>query len=383
MSRAVLSVGRSNQMLKHVLWTVLGTGLVISGALSLSACSEVESCKRGAVGCVDGDPNDGGECKLGLVPRDGKCKEPDGLDNDGGKEDGGGNNSKDDAGEASACAPCDAPALCVPERKECIDFCEAPEEVPGSGPDYQQITCGGEKDAMDKPVVLDFAQTCKNTCLVSCRWENWFCPGSKRDCAADCDKPNVQAECALPVTGCGSDVTCQKTKCVNIRALGCQADAMLCPNSGGMAPKCDAITCTNKCADQQSADANTFDGFCDDGAYTFSETDLCPFGTDCADCGPRTGAARPVDVGDIKLGEPCPNSARCAGRSSDYDLNKSWCLDVAGDVARCLVDCSGDDERCPTGFKCQELSSSAGTALMDRNGRRGKVCFPTNLDQCI
>lgn len=368
-------------MLKHVLYAALVISGVIS-SLSLSACSEVESCKPGSAGCIDGPPEDG-ECKFDLVKRGNKCVEPGSAgDVDSGAN--GGEDGGDDAGPMSACEPCDEPALCVAERKECVDFCETPEEIPGTGAEFQQITCGGETDPMGNPVVLDFATTCKNTCLLTCRWQNWFCPGPKSDCAAECDKPEVQADCAVPVTGCAGDVPCQKTKCTDIRALGCRAEAALCPNSMGMAPNCDGVSCSNACADAQSAQANTFDGFCDDGAYTFSDTDLCPFGTDCADCGPRMGAARPVDMGDIKIGDPCPNSARCTGRSSDYDLNKSWCLDIVGDVSRCLTDCSGDDETCTEGFECVELSNSAGSPLTDRNGRRGKVCYPTpdSLNQC-
>lgn len=364
-------------MLKHVLWAGLATACVITSALSLSACETVDSCKPGSAGCIDGPPKDG-ECQFDLVLSDGKCVEPGSASNGGDKDSG---PMETDSGPASACAACDEPALCVPERKECVDFCETPEEIPGTGPKFAQITCGGETDAAGNPVVLDFAQTCTNTCLLTCRWQNWFCD-AKVSCAEECAKPYVQADCALPATGCINDLACQKTKCTTIRALGCVADMALCPN--GATPSCGDVTCTNKCADQQSADANTFDGFCDDGTYTFSQTDLCPFGTDCADCGPRKGAPRPgIDTGKLKLGEACPNASRCAGRSSDYELNKSWCLDVVGEVARCLADCSGDDESCPTGFKCEELSNSSGNALVDRNGRRGKVCYPANLDQCI
>ncbi len=379
MSRTVLSVGRSNQMLKHVLWAALITGSVVSSGLSLSACSEVESCKPGTAGCVEAGPKDG-ECQFDLVLRNGKCMNPADLDKD---EDSG--TDEADSGQVSACAPCESPALCVPEREECVDFCETPEEIPGSGREVEQITCGGERDAMDKPLVLTFAETCTNTCLLTCRWQNWFCPGAKTDCSAECAKPYVQTDCSLPPGpsgGCLNDLACQRNKCTEVRALGCVADATLCPNTMGMAPVCEGITCNNQCKNSMSAQANAFDGYCDDGAYTFSDTDLCTFGADCADCGPRNMPERAVDKGKIELGEPCPNSARCAGRSSDFDINKSWCLDVAADVGRCLADCSGDDETCPQGFKCTALSNSSGADLIDGRGRRGKVCYPDNQNQC-
>lgn len=372
-------------MQKHVLWAALISSCVFS-ALSLSACTEVLSCTRGEPGCIGGDAKKDGSCDAKLVNKGGKCVEPGTAGGTGGdasvepKPDAG----DKDASMTSVCGECEAPALCIPENKTCVNFCEAPEEVPGTGESFDLIVCGGDvkdPETMEK-WEFDLKQSCTNTCLLVCRWQNWFCE-AEIDCAEECAKSYVQDNCT---SGCGAEaddaarIACQNKACVDARKMTCVEDASLCPS--GKAPKCDDFSCTNECAPGTDDDRNTIDGYCDDGAYIASNTDFCPFGTDCADCGPRKGKARPVDTEPIAFGEPCPNQWRCPGHSSNHDLNKSWCLDVNAGVGRCLVDCSSDDETCPADYECTKLNDTNGDPLLDTSKRRGRVCAPKADDLC-
>jgi hypothetical protein len=75
----------------------------------------------------------------------------------------------------------------------------------------------------------------------------------------------------------------------------------------------------------------------------------------------------------------CPNSWRC-GHSSNYAVNPAWCLLVPGGVdglARCMPDCSGEDEDCPQDFECKGISLDP-----DRNGVKPRGCFPIEEKYC-
>ncbi len=358
-------------MQKHVLWAALISACVFVSATSLSACTEVLSCTENEAGCKGGKPVDG-KCKFNLMPDGDKCVEP-GTGGNGGDKDGG-----DDAAITSVCGVCDAPALCLPETKTCVNFCETPDPVPGSGETFDLVVCGGDiKNAqtMEK-WIFDLKASCNNTCLLTCRWQNWFCDATI-DCKAECAKDYVQDDCT---TGCGAKpddaarVACQDAKCVDVRKRTCVEDSSLCP--GGMVtPACAEFSCTNECGSGTADDDNAVDGYCDDGAYISSGTDFCPFGTDCSDCGPREGKAQPVDTQSLGFGDACPNSWRCPGHSSNHDLNKSWCLEVNAGVGRCLVDCSSDNETCEGDYECVGLTSD-GKPLKDKAGRQGRACAP-------
>jgi len=347
--------------------------------LVLAACSEPDL--QSVRGTADaGKPRDAGMSDAGK-PRDAGMSMEAGMRADANPD------PSADAGPLSACAPCGDQELCVPEVKECVNFCETPDEVPGAGERFDLIVCGGDvKDlGTNEKWVLDLAQSCTNTCLLVCRWQNWFCE-AEIDCAAECAKSYVQDKCDAD---CGAEandparVACQNAKCVDARKQTCVEDSARCPD-GKVTPKCEDFSCANECGAGTPDDNNLFDGYCDDGAYAGSSTDFCPFGTDCADCGPREGKARPVDTDRIEFGNPCPNSWRCPGHSADHDLNESWCIDVIAGVARCLVDCSSVGETCAAAdYECIELKDSSGGPLQDSNGREARVCVPTSQDLCI
>jgi hypothetical protein len=372
---------------RHVLtaFAVLCFGWFASGC-------EVDNCKRGQLGCIEGKPDDG-ECKFGLVARNGKCVEPGSNANgdnngntgnngeDAGRPDGGDNGGGDggNTGGDDACGGCEGTSICVEKSKECVDFCEAPDELPGAGTVPELISCGGEPDGKGGILDLTFDANCKARCQLDCRWREWFC-GEPCD-ANYCENGGAgllacQTDCPL------LDLACMAEKCRE--AHGRKCDGAKCKDD--KAPDCTGIQCSNEC--RAGATGNLFDGYCDDGSYTNSASDFCPYGTDCADCGPRREPARPEDRGDLDFGELCPNPWRCDDHTDDNTTNASWCLLVPGGVrglARCMPDCSEEGEECPSGYGCfqiVEIVDGKEVPVTDRNGVSSKGCFPDDDKVC-
>lgn len=108
-------------------------------------------------------------------------------------------------------------------------------------------------------------------------------------------------------------------------------------------PVPEGPSCTNTC---EYAD----DGDCDDGGPG-SDFSICAFGSDCNDCGPRTGEAPPPsEDGDGGEGEPPAETWACAyvhhsrtacpGYPSDI-LESERCVDVtAASTAEAEAACS-------------------------------------------
>jgi hypothetical protein len=107
------------------------------------------------------------------------------------------------------------------------------------------------------------------------------------------------------------------------------------------------------------------DGECDDGGPG-AAYDVCAYGTDCADCGPRdpigpgctcdTGASCQAgcvcdpDCGGQPIGSPCscgPDVAYC----SDTSCATNYCFWGGGIEGYCSQECGS----CPAGFECREL----------------------------
>lgn len=365
-------------MQKHVLWATL----TLSALLPLSGC-EVDNCEKNTEGCVGGNPV-GGKCKFDLVVgKDGKCVAPGNGGGSTGSEDAGKDASADAAPMSECPEGCEEPALCVPDRKECVNFCETPDTFPNSGPFVTQVLCGGE--GTDAANALTFAQICANTCELTCRYWNWFCPDAAYNCATECAKPEVLMDCmklaADMPAGCGDGTEaeqreCQQTKCEEIRNFPCKEEAGICPINPDKpgdtgTPECGNVVCSNDCT------GNVFDGYCDDGAFSNGATDFCAWGSDCADCGPRRGEPGPLDTGKFKIGEVCSNSFRCEGNTlgegSSVVPNEAWCRQIGADGnTRCIQDCSTDGEECPEGFECEKLNPP----YEDDKGREGKGCLP-------
>ncbi|MBX3248350.1 MAG: hypothetical protein KF901_14315 [Myxococcales bacterium] len=103
------------------------------------------------------------------------------------------------------------------------------------------------------------------------------------------------------------------------------------PRSGG------GSLCTDTCR-------HAFDGDCDDGGPG-SDYSICDYGTDCGDCGPRA-------PGGARSGELCTNTCRYAfdgdcddgGWGSDFSL-----CDFGTDCADCGVRYASDRGPCSAG----------------------------------
>jgi hypothetical protein len=365
---------------RHVLsaFAVLCLGLLAGGC-------EVENCKRGELGCIGGNADDG-KCKFGLVAKNGKCVEPNGSGNGGNTSN---NNGGEDAGDSGGedggtsaaddmCGGCEGTDICIEKSRECVDFCEAPDELPGAGDVPELISCSGDPNAAGGQLDLSFEENCIARCQLECRWREWFCGETctANFCADAARLLECQTECPA------SDKACMGTKCRETRARKC--DGAKC--SDNSAPDCSDITCSNECdSSDPRSKVNLFDGYCDDGSYTNSASDFCPFGTDCADCGPRRGPARPQDEGDLGFGELCPNPWRCDDHTGDNTTNASWCLLVPGalqGVARCMPDCSEKGEECPPGYVCEQIYIMNDPAT-DGNDVPSKGCFPNKAKTCM
>jgi hypothetical protein len=132
------------------------------------------------------------------------------------------------------------------------------------------------------------------------------------------------------------------------------------------------VQCRNSCP------GYNFDGVCDDGDLKSAASGVCPFGSDCADCGPRRGAAPSAAA----QGDACAFHSNCKGASpEDPGAAHAWCIEIADGVSRCAPDCTDEGEICPEGSQCFELAGP------DRDGdgepdpieveeRRASACFP-------
>ena len=304
--------------MKCVLWTALA----FLTATQITACKKVGKCEKGTEGCLDGEPLVGGECAPGLVLQNGKCSEP--ID-------------------AKDCG-CEAPSVCSPDGESCIDYCAPSDELPGQVAPPDPIFCD------DDPAT--FESICQHRCELRCRLLEQYCPDF--DACPPCEGEAMLMACQ---DECGDAVDperCLLRSCNDARGQGCSTD-LKCP--GGARPDCDGVLCENTCS--VGGQSYAFDGYCDDGDFDSAFSGSCEYGTDCADCGPRTGSAPMPQV----LGGACAFDSGCLGYRgradgfADLSLTDAWCvaLDPDGEEPpRCLPDCSRG-QACPTGSVCLEL----------------------------
>lgn len=308
-------------------------------ALLASACGDVAKCERGSPGCLAGPP-EGGDCRYGLVLINGACAEP-------------------GAEPPALSCQCGEGQVCTLDAYSCVDYCAPLELEIGSEPAPEPVSCAPSEG---------FDVLCAHRCLLRCRQLEDFCTDSGGCSQEAC---NSQGELAACHSECGNEADgtrCMAQHCTDTLAAGCKDVA--CPPGKG--PNCDQVQCRNSCA------GYNFDGVCDDGDLESAASGVCPYGTDCADCGPRQGAApKPAAQGSA-----CAFHSNCAGaNAADLADASSWCIEIADGISRCAPDCSDEGEICPEGSACFELSG------VDQDGdgepdpwvdgdRRASACFP-------
>jgi hypothetical protein len=97
-------------------------------------------------------------------------------------------------------------------------------------------------------------------------------------------------------------------------------------------------------------------GVCEDGGGT--SADLCPRGTDCSDCGPRTCTP---------AGERCSDPEDCC----EYFSSGAFCVDLGTTAVpdtRCLLPCAAG-RSCPEAFTCRDVVDDLGDVA-------GSACVP-------
>lgn len=334
------------------LWALSVGSLALAGV----GCGEVKKCEKGTEGCLDGEPfrsgPNEGKCSFGLVVNNNNntCVEDDGSEPNG------------DGSVPTSCTGCAADEVCSPEDGEtCLSYCDVEPELRAVNP---PATCRDYTGSTVK--LLPFATACENACLQYCKRAEIYCPGFVCDLAS-CKSPAQMAVCA---TECPTgDPTCIALGCEEIRDTSC-AD-FSCPNDT-FAKSCTDVRCTDSCT------GNTKDGFCDDGEPLSASYDICTFGSDCADCGPRKGTKGAI----APLGGQCVRDVGCPGFDSDFNKTESWCVNVTGTPPSqyaCIPNCTGsesDPNACTEGFACQGLEYSDGTPFVNSSNLQAFGCFP-------
>ncbi|HEX6242189.1 MAG TPA: hypothetical protein VFZ61_14865, partial [Polyangiales bacterium] len=308
------------------------------------ACNEVRKCGRGEPGCLAGPPEDG-SCQPGLVVKHGACTEP-------------------GAEPAALECGCEDGQICTLDGYTCADYCAPLDVAIGTAPPRDQYSCDPSASA---------AALCETRCLIRCRAWHELCRTSAGCGPESCRSDAEQAACNQACGSAPDPQRCLAQACNDQLALGCKG--LSCPD--GSAPQCTGVSCSNGCS------GFNFDGVCDDGDLASAQSGACEYGSDCADCGPRRGAA-PAPVAQ---GEPCAFHSNCAGASQD-DLAEAqaWCIEVAPGVTRCAPDCTGADEICPRGSGCYTLQGpdQDGDGAPDpvvQGDLTASACFPSAMCQ--
>lgn len=331
------------------LWLVF---VLISAALT-AACGEVESCKEGStLGCINTLPKEDKTCLFDLVLVDGRCVKP--------------------GTQGSGCEACLEGEQCVDGR--CVNFCAEPQIQPGSIAPPAPIFCVATETTPGTNPMLEFREVCIRQCQLAERQLQNFCPGYVAN-PTRCESAEVQDACvkACPNTAAGArDLACLTGRCEDTRRALCSVE-LKCPNQA--TPTCVDKLCTNDCRprDGKSLIGN---GVCDDGdPYTTNANGWCAWGTDCIDCGPRSGQNQNA----VPIGGLCEFLVNCAGTTEDLVQAEAWCVAVnnarpQGGIGRCLPDCTLDTEFCPQGFECRTIKVNGADFV--REGLTAKACIP-------
>lgn len=324
-----------------------------------SAGCEVEQCKEGEPGCLNGEPDDSNNCRYGLVARSGKCIVKNGRVDSG---DGG-----QDAGEQNDCGCEEGQELCT-SSGACTQVCTVPSDAPAKKPVAQ--TCR----PVSGQAAYDFVTAATAACYQECIHRAELC-GTACDPTRVCER--TAAVAALLVRCPGNNVECAMSACEQARDLPCAQQ--VCP--GNATPNCTGVRCTNSCT--TTSGNFVFDGVCDDGDFSNGGSSFCEWGADCGDCGPRRGTPPPKSV---PIGGLCVDPVQCGADFSDFRRSLGWCLPYEDNSGRnrCLPDCV--DQGCADpGFECSSIvideDGAAGPLpqreLVDGNDTVARACFPS------
>jgi hypothetical protein len=332
-----------------MLWAALtGVGAVVS-MFGMGSCSDVESCARGAEGCIGGAPDVSGNCQAGLVRNAAgtQCVEP----------------GDEGMAPVDPCG-CGANELCRAD-KQCVNVCVNPTNLPARKP----VPPPCRLPAGETPYT--FAEASVALCYQVGIHRAELCPGSSfnpmTECTADAATRAAGLLCPL------QNPDCAIALCEAARDRPCAMQQ--CPP--GVQPSCEGVVCSQSCATASFLN----DGVCDDGDLSNAQSGVCAWGSDCGDCGPRRGTA-PVFERDI--GDPCTDPRQCGGNSSNIASSKGWCVptDTSIDLYRCVTDCSQAGETCPSGYECIQLGQDLdgegvpNDPVMDSFGSVAAACFP-------
>jgi hypothetical protein len=284
---------------------------------ALFACGDVGHCERGSPGCLSGPPQ-AGSCRYGLTLVGGACAEP-------------------SASPPALSCQCEDGEVCTLDSYRCVDYCAPLEVEVGTEPPRMAYSCDAS--------ALSFAQLCENRCLIRCRQWRELCPSSAGCGAETCGSEAELSACEQDCQGEPDKQRCLAQTCSDLAGQACPDVA--CPDD--KRPACDDVQCRNSCA------GYNFDGICDDGDLKSAQYGVCPYGTDCADCGPRHGASPKL----AEQGEACAFHSGCAGSNvNDIEAAKAWCVSIDAErgISRCAPDCSLPAKICPEGSACYTLS---------------------------
>ncbi len=353
---------------KRIWWIGASLGLLLSAA----GCSEVDHCKEGAKGCLAGECKSDDDCKFDL-----ECVQTTGGEAVCGAKKG----SKYDCGSAGDCSkpttggdgdgdgdmpepiPCNCSGefeICAPGTSDvCLNFCEDP-GFPINDVDQRRRTLTLPCRDPKTDAALTFEETCKAYWRQSCLRSEAYCADFK--CAADY---HLSAEAQKFCEDNFADVDALAAECATLRDIT-SCDAFAGCTDPAFPKDCSKdFVCTNTCSDAR-------DGACDDGDLPTALFGVCAWGSDCGDCGPRSGT--PPPTAKKKIGELCVSDSQCEGFSRDLSRNKAWCLGVnTTGIFRCLADCSVTGV-CSEGESCLTLTDG-GSAIVE-NGITARVCDP-------
>lgn len=292
------------------------SSLCLASGRCTKACSTQTDCPT-AWGCSS-LPGAGLVCQCALTSSEETC---DGVDNDC-------NARVDDGATCANGLLCQAGAcVCPPERTcggACVDTQTDEQHCGGCS-----RPCGANNECVAGACVLSCGAltACSNMCVNtqtdpnhcgmcgrscgtggSCNNGTCTCGGGLTLCSSACvDTQTSTAHCGMCGRSCNGGQTCVAGMCMG----GGTSSSSSSGGSGG---------CTNTCMY-----AN--DGACDDGGPG-AEFAVCALGTDCTDCGPRSGGTSSSSSGGMAtnrpLGDPCTADSQCAGGFCIRESNNGW-----------------------------------------------------------
>ena len=335
-------------MTTRVLWAIAACASLLASA----GCGEVDNCREGENGCLRGRVLASGECRYDLIPDrvTGVCVSPDDDDDD---------DPTPAAPNPCGCAPDE---VCQADGTTCVGICE----IPG-GPVGQKAQLPLCRDSS-----YTYVQAAEAWCRHACSRFAILC-GEPCDPEQACGSVAASAALAQADPACTpalGQAECAMKRCEEARDRPCSQ--WVCGN--GMPPNCANVSCSNSCGE---AGKIVLDGVCDDGDLSNAISAICPWGSDCGDCGPRRGAPPPQQR---KLGEQCIDPFQCGASYTDFRGAPGWCVPLDESVEHCVPDCTVS-RRCPDGYECQALQFENDMGqideLIDRDERVARACFPT------